>query len=247
MDRNKALFKIGKTVIDLYSRLMMDVDVQGTLNMPIGSKLIVANHPSTFDPFYLAAAVNQPTHILITSQVFDIPVAGDILTWGKHVSVNKANGSQAFVEAKRLLEMGKTVIIFPEGSLSPYTGGMCKARSGAARLALLTGVPVIPIGISLLRENLQPFQTYHEGREITAYSYWQGPYSMTIGSPLSFSGNVEDRQLVRGVSQQIMHHIMGLSTVSAQRMHQRLHPVQRNLTLDQLVPFIRKPMPGSAY
>jgi len=59
--------------------------------------------------------------------------------------------SPALDAARQLLEAGGSVALVPEGRLSPRRGGFRAPRTGAARLAILTGVPIVPIGIHLLR------------------------------------------------------------------------------------------------
>jgi len=107
------------------------------------------------------------------------------------------------------------VIIFPEGNLSPREA-FCPAHSGAARLALLTGAPVIPIGIHLLWEKLREVNLVGED----APSRWplHTPYAMTMGAALYFSGDAEDRVCVAAVTQTIMRHIAQMAQQSAARL-----------------------------
>jgi 1-acyl-sn-glycerol-3-phosphate acyltransferase len=149
-------------------------------------------------------------HILITELVFAIPVVGRILRKAGQVRVVRANGREAFEEALALLRAGHSVTVFPEGALSPEEGSMHRLRNGVARLTLLTGAPVIPIGISLQRERIRFIDI--------ARFYLRGPYAMTVGRPMQFSGDVTDRDQVVAVSERIRQRILSLSYQSAQRI-----------------------------
>jgi 1-acyl-sn-glycerol-3-phosphate acyltransferase len=117
-----------------------------------------------------------------------------------------------------LLARGQTVTIFPEGALSPLEGGVHRAHTGAARLALMSGAPVIPVGIHLERERIRFVETTVDAKTETARWYPRGPYAMTAGEPLRLTGDVDDRAAVRAASDRIMHCITGLARESAQRL-----------------------------
>jgi 1-acyl-sn-glycerol-3-phosphate acyltransferase len=120
----------------------------------------------------------------------------------------------------RLLRAGKTVIIFPEGEISP-AGGFNKAHTGVARLALATGAPVIPVGISLNPRKVRLVNTMIEGKSETGAWYMRGPYAMTIGEPISFEGSLEDREQVRSVTGEVMQHISVLCRLGEARLARR--------------------------
>src|SRR5512142_1134809 len=135
-----VFYKIGRWIICRYVQFLLNMDVLGeTRKLPPGPKLIVANHPSTTDPFYLLTLFPQPLSMLIIEHAFRAPIFGNILQFSGHIPVRAANGRAAFDAAHHRLSTGQTVAIFPEGDLSPREGGSLPAHSGAARLALLTG------------------------------------------------------------------------------------------------------------
>jgi 1-acyl-sn-glycerol-3-phosphate acyltransferase len=87
-----------------------------------------------------------------------------------------------------------------------------------ARLALRTGAPVIPIGIGLQRDRIRVIEAKVDGDKATGHFYLTGPYAITVGRPLTFAGDVEDRERVRAVAGQIMHHIRDLARQSERRV-----------------------------
>jgi 1-acyl-sn-glycerol-3-phosphate acyltransferase len=193
--------------------------------LPAGPKIIAANHPATTDPFYVAAMVGQQSFILINELLFQVPILGEYLRRSGHIPVAAGQGQQAIDAALQRLAEGKTVIIFPEGALSPEGGGFEKPRTGVARLALASGAPVIPVGVHLQWERVHTIRSTVRGRVEYGRWYIRGPYNLTVGRPLYFRGDVENRPLVRSVAETVMHHIIELAHESEIRMNQRFNPL----------------------
>lgn len=208
----------GRTTASLYMRIMLKMDVQRHAPLPKGAKIIAANHPTTTDPFLMMALVPGPISILITEMCFKLPVLGHFLRGAAHVPVIDDKGRAAFEQAVKLLKAGHTLGIFPEGALSPLEGGVCPPHTGVARLALITGAPVIPVGIHLQRERIHFRETTVDGKTEVARWYFHGPYAMTVGEPMHFEGGVEDQGYVRAVSERIMQRIVRLARESEQQM-----------------------------
>ncbi len=212
-------YAMGRAAVGGYAQLMLDMDITRHAPLPQGRKIIAANHPTTTDPVLITQATSEPMHILITEMCFKVPVVGRSLHMAGHIPVVDGNGRAAFDEALRFLMEGKTVGIFPEGALSPLDGDVNPAHTGVARLALLSGAPVIPVGIGLEREHIRFVETTVDDKTEMARWYLRGAYAMTIGEPLRLEGSVEDRQYVRSASDRIMQHIACLARESAQRVH----------------------------
>jgi 1-acyl-sn-glycerol-3-phosphate acyltransferase len=98
-------------------------------------------------------------------------------------------------------------------------------RGPAVRLAMLTGAPVIPVGIHYPREkNIRISSRITGGEQSDGYWYLTGPYQITVGEPIYFQGNVNDREQVEAASVLLMEQIAFLAEESRLRMH-RLIPV----------------------
>ncbi len=208
----------GRAVMDLYARLMLDTRVQWHTPLPPGPKIIAANHPTTLDPFLLLTVGFDRMSILVTESAFKVPGFGRYLQAAGHVPVFQANGRAAFDEGVRLLHSGRTVGIFPEGALSPLDGGLCHGHTGVARLALTANVPVVPVGIALHRPHIHFMDTHIDAMVETARWYLRGPYTLTVGEPLYFKGEVDDRAYVRAVTDRILSAIARLEQQSAARV-----------------------------
>ena len=228
----KLLHLVSMTIVRLYTWLMLQLDVFWQAPFPAGPKLIVANHPSTTDPFYLGLLSSQPISLLIIESLFLIPIFGAFLRWSGHIPVVPGQGRAAFDAAYRRLLGGRSVALFPEGDLSPQEGGYLPPHSGAARLTLLTGAPIVPIGIYLPRERNRAIVSTVAGKRVRGYLYLRGKYGVTIGQAMYFQGNVQDRRYVATVSEGIMRQIISLAQESEQRVKAafgRIEPVHDRL------------------
>ena len=130
-------------------------ELSGIENIPKdGPAIIVGNHRSYFDPMAMAMAfarTNRTVRFLGKKEVFDAPIVGQLAAAMGGIRVDRATGSdeplKAAVEA---LEFGDMVAIMPQGTIPrglAFFDPVLKGRWGAARLAAMTGAPVIPIGL----------------------------------------------------------------------------------------------------
>ncbi|MGC9520824.1 MAG: lysophospholipid acyltransferase family protein [Anaerolineae bacterium] len=213
----QPIYWLTRPLIGLYGRLL-HLNVHRHNELPRGPKIIVANHPSTTDPFLVALVTGQPARMLIIDHVFDVPLFGTYLRGAGHIPVVPGNGREAFDTATRHVRDGGTLIIFPEGTLSPRKGGFHQPHTGAARLALTTGAPIIPMGISLSPKGLWHIESAIGDRWVASRWVLKGPYGITVGQPLYFTGECEDRAYVRATARQIMQHIMDLANESQERL-----------------------------
>lgn len=225
MQIDRLMYWFSKPVILTYSEFMLKLDIRMDQPLPRCAKIIAANHPSTTDPFFVAAMLRHQSFILINEVLFKVPLLGEYLRRSGHIPVAVGSGPAAIDAALDRLRQGKTVIIFPEGDLSPEEGGFQNPRTGVARLALASGAPVIPVGIHLQRERIHSIRSTVAGVHHIGRWYIRGPYNMTIGEPLRFNGDVEDRPLVRAVASTVMHNIIELARLSELRMTQRPTPL----------------------
>jgi 1-acyl-sn-glycerol-3-phosphate acyltransferase len=216
----KVWYRIGRYLVSLLARGGLELSIDWKAPIPPGPVILAANHPSTFDPGFLTTLTPNQISVLIRESLFKIPVFGLSLRLCGHIPVVYGNGQHALDEAEKLLKAGRTIAIFPEGRISPLEGGFNKPHSGLARLALRTGAPVVPIGIHLDQKQIYRVETKErtdDDIEIGAL-YFHGPYAITVGHALSFTGDANDRRLVAEVSEQVMQRIIVLSGESAKRI-----------------------------
>lgn len=117
--------------------------------------VVVANHQSWFDVFALAAHLPGRTRFVAKEELARIPVFGTAWQTCGHVSVNRTDRSRAISTLDRagqqVRDEGLAMVLFPEGTRSA-DGRLQPFKKGAFVLAIKTGVPIVPVGISGSRE-----------------------------------------------------------------------------------------------
>jgi 1-acyl-sn-glycerol-3-phosphate acyltransferase len=163
---SRLFYGLSRLVINSYARLMLKMDVHWQGELPEGPVLFAANHPSTTDPILIHLLTTKLMSVMINSKVFSIPVLGTFMRTMKQISVIPGKGEEVLEEAHQALTIGRSVAIFPEGLISPKDG-FHSPRSGVARLALKSGVPVLPLGIYLADEGCKRIPTKLEANRIS--------------------------------------------------------------------------------
>jgi 1-acyl-sn-glycerol-3-phosphate acyltransferase len=219
----KILYVTSWAFVRVFALVMLRLDIHRHSNLASGPMIFVANHPSATDPFLIhMISRKQQLNVLITAKAFSVPVFGWFLHKVQEIPVPLKEGSAALEQARLHLDKGRSVVIFIEGHISPQEGGFLPPRSGAARLALSSGAPVVPVGISLRRERCLNIRSRIAGGiPSEARWYLRGPYAITVGQPTQFEGDAEDREHVRHISETIMERIRHLAVESERRMHKR--------------------------
>ncbi len=215
---SRLLYFLGAIFVKVYTKLMLKVDILYHAPMPKGVKIIVANHPTTSDPFIITSLTKGQAGILIKDIMFDVPIFGRYLKWAGHISVIPSQGREAFEKALKLLREGKSVVVFIEGEISGSEGKYSKPRTGSIRLALSLNIPIIPVGIGIKKENIVKLKSVVRGRKDVGSWYFFGPYAITVGKPIIIKGNIEDRSFVRSQSEMVMKKVNKLTDESLQRI-----------------------------
>jgi 1-acyl-sn-glycerol-3-phosphate acyltransferase len=194
-------------------RLLYRPRVTGLENVPTeGPAIIAPNHLSFSDSIFVPLLAPQQLHYVAKAEYFTgSGLKGRLMAWfftGVGAVPVDRSGGRASVAAidtgMRTLREGKLFGIYPEGTRSP-DGRLHRGRTGVARLALASGVPVIPVGV-IGTDLVQPNGSLR----------WKlGPRpEVHYGAPLDFSryaGMEEDRFVLRAVTDEIVAAILALS------------------------------------
>jgi putative phosphoserine phosphatase/1-acylglycerol-3-phosphate O-acyltransferase len=130
-------------------------DIAGVERVPArGPVIVAANHRSYFDVAALAivaARIGRPVRFLGKKEIFDAPVIGQLARALGGISVDRGERpDQSLREARRALEAGEIVVILPQGTIPrgrAFFDPVLKGKTGVARLAAMTGAPVVPVGL----------------------------------------------------------------------------------------------------
>jgi 1-acyl-sn-glycerol-3-phosphate acyltransferase len=139
-----------RALLEALFRVLFTYDCVGEERMiPPRGAVIAANHPSYLDPVLLSLQVGRPIRFMAWDALFRIPLLGGLMRlFGAFpVDVRPGAGRSAYEAARRLVEDGELVGIFPEGKRSRAGWMEPELRAGAARLALQTGAPLVPATI----------------------------------------------------------------------------------------------------
>lgn len=187
------------------------IRVEGIENVPKkGAAIIAANHLSFLDSFFIPLVVRRrKMTYLAKADYFKSWKTSWFFKSVGQISCEREGGEksqQSLQIALEVLEQGKILGIYPEGTRSP-DGRLHRGRTGVARLALAAGVPVIPCG-HVGTDDVMP--------KSAKFPRIRGrvPVTIKFGKPLDFSryaGQERDRFVLRSITDEIMYEIMQLS------------------------------------
>ncbi len=129
--------------------LLGGITFKNTENIPGKVSFIAAgNHRSNIDPFLIGLGMKRQMAFIAKDVLFKIPIIKHLLIWVNANPIDR-NGSPKVVIEKtvELLQKGKPLTIFPEGTRNKGDEPLLKFKKGAALLAIEAGVPIIPVGI----------------------------------------------------------------------------------------------------
>jgi 1-acyl-sn-glycerol-3-phosphate acyltransferase len=142
-----------------------------------GPVILASNHRSYFDPPLIGVSVDREVHFMAKSELFSFPPFGALISALNAHPVRRGQKDTAAVDRMvELLKDGAAVVIFPEGTRNRGQDRLGKAKSGIARLAQASGVPIQIVCVrgsrnkwkALLRR--APVRVYF-GRVITSEEY----------------------------------------------------------------------------
>ncbi|UQA96449.1 lysophospholipid acyltransferase family protein [Streptomyces halobius] len=201
-----------KAILRFVMRVLFRPTVEGMERIPGSGPVILAgNHVTFIDSLFMVLCVKrQVFYIGKDEYVTGKGVKGRLMAWffstGGMIPVDRDGGHggvAALMTGRRVLEEGKVFGIYPEGTRSP-DGRLYRGRTGVARLALMTGAPVVPYAL-IGTDKVQP-----NGKGMPRIS----PVTIRFGEPLDFSryeGMDRDRYVLRAVTDEVMSDVMRLS------------------------------------
>lgn len=142
------IYSLARFVLTLPTILVFRTRAIGLANVPKRGPVILApNHFSAWDHFFAGVYLRRPVRFMAKSQLFKHPVIEFIFFHGGVFPVRRGmRDDEAFVTARAILDRGGQVLIYIEGGRS-RSRELGDPKPGVGRLALETGVPVIPVAI----------------------------------------------------------------------------------------------------
>jgi 1-acyl-sn-glycerol-3-phosphate acyltransferase len=132
------------------------VELAGQERIPAdGPVILVANHESMVDPWVVGLLTNRTIHWMAKAELWRSRLLRPIVDGFGAFPVERGTGDSAAVgRAGRLLDDGSVLGIFPQGTCYPWPKRPW--HRGAARLALATGTPVVPVCLVATEQVLRP-------------------------------------------------------------------------------------------
>ncbi len=192
-------------------RLVFRPTVEGIENVPAeGPAILASNHLSYADWLFMPLTLHRKVTFVAKAEYFTTPgVKGwlqkTFFSGAGQVPIDRSGrdaAAGALLSAKRVLDEGGLFGIYPEGTRS-HDGRLYRGKTGVAKLAIETGVPVIPVAVV--------------GTDVVAppgkkFGRWTRPH-VRFGTPLDFSryeGLENDRFILRSATDEVMYEIMRL-------------------------------------
>jgi len=149
--KSRITFVIVAGIVRPTMNLLMNKKWEGLEKLPAGGFIAAPNHCTEIDPLVVGHMLyNQKRmpHFLAKGGLFKVPVLGAVLRSTKQIPVERstAGANHSLQLAKEVVDEGGAIVIYPEGTLTrePDLWPM-KGHTGAARMALESGIPVVPM------------------------------------------------------------------------------------------------------
>ncbi len=194
-------------LVNAVGRLLFRYRVEGREQVPArGGLLIAANHASYVDIPFMGAAVRRRMWFLGRQDLF-LPGLRPVIEWLGWIPIRQDRlDREGFDKAIRLIQDGKIVVIYPEGTRTP-DGALKRGKPGIGVIVAETGCPVIPAYLSGTRAVLPP-----GGRWMSMH-----PVRVTFGAPIDFTDAAQrgsGKEFYQHVSRTVMSRIADLGQVA---------------------------------
>lgn len=133
------------------SKIFWFIRYHGRENIPdksAGGFLIAANHQTYIDPVWICLPMRRRVRYMAIEKAFDWRFVGPLIRYLGAFPVSPEVGIGAMKEALGSLRNGAALTVFPEGAREFSNGEMFPFKTGAVRIAIAAGVPILPVTVS---------------------------------------------------------------------------------------------------
>jgi 1-acyl-sn-glycerol-3-phosphate acyltransferase len=169
------------------------VDVRGAEALERGPVVVVANHPSLIDTPILLSVMPQGDFI-VNASWGDNPVLRGCVDAADYLRVE--HGAVMVRHAVERLRAGRKLVVYPEGSRTPVEG-LREFERGAAQIALLAGVDIVPVVISVHPRTLMKGQAFADVPEHCPV--WR----VDVGEPIHPAEYVREGETLSAASRRV--------------------------------------------
>ena len=174
------VYRISRRLVSIFLRLRFGLRVEGRQHEPpTGPLIVVSNHVSELDPLVVGCTLRRPVRFMAKVELFRPPLLRWWITACGAFSVRRgAPDRQALRTARRILERGGALVMFPEGTRGSSVRDLRPPEPGAALLALHTRAVILPVAI-IGTDTILPRGAHRLSR---------GTIRVRIGTPIRVDG-----------------------------------------------------------
>ncbi|MDQ2649644.1 MAG: 1-acyl-sn-glycerol-3-phosphate acyltransferase [Actinomycetota bacterium] len=202
------LYPVARAVLSPIFKTLWRVEVTGLEHIPAaGGAIFCPNHTSVIDSFFLPFALPRRITFVGKAEYMDSWKTKHIFPALGMIPIDRGGGSaseRALDTAARVLEAGEFFGIYPEGTRA-RDGRLHRGHTGPARLALRTGVPIIPVGLRGTREVQPPDVKVPKPFKRVQIGFGR-PIDVT-----RYRDRADDRMVLRQIIDEVMFEIRALS------------------------------------
>ena len=202
------LYWVIKGILTPILRLLYRVRIEGRDGLPPrGAVILAANHRSFMDSLFLPLVIRRRVTFVAKAEYFDDKKTAWFFRGVGQIPIRREGGSaseRALASATEVLAAGGVFGIYPEGTRT-RDGSLHRGHTGVARLALRTGAPIVPVGMTGTDE-INPI-----GRKLPRLFR---TVTIRFGSPIAvdrYAGREQDRLVLRQITDEVMFEIRQLS------------------------------------
>lgn len=146
----RRLMPFGRLAVRLFARSFAPrLRITGLHNIPYqGAVIIAPRHISNSDPVFVLHGTQRPLWFMAKQELFEMPSIAWLIRFLQAFPVDQHGADRtALQRAEALLKHGQALVVFPEGKCAT-DDQLGPILPGVGLLALRTGVPIVPVGIS---------------------------------------------------------------------------------------------------
>ena len=151
-DRGVWRMRLARLALRVIFRLVWRVRVEGLERLPAGPCILCPNHLGWTDPFVVLQALppNPPIAVVAESAgVLRDPLRHWLArTFPIMVPLDRRKPAEALRRMHAAVAQGRSLIVFPEGTLGTREGALLPLQPGAAHLSVHSGLPLVPVGLT---------------------------------------------------------------------------------------------------
>ena len=173
-------------LIRTYSRFAWDFRVSGSVRVPLGPKIYVANHISSVDPYWVMMAVPEFLHFVI-GPPFGIRWLAPVFRSFEQINAMPQHRKTTVSQACHYLALGESVYIAPEGDVQPPFQ-LGHFYSGLSKIHRRSLAPIVPLAMAVSPGSIRRHPKWDmkvDGRTYEARIVWRGKVRVMAGEALT--------------------------------------------------------------